>query len=71
MVKRDLGWERYSEIKKKYGEKIKIDVPENLGVALFSSVSDEISAKQVLSEFGILPIDEFFTNDFNKRKECI
>ncbi len=69
LVKRDLSEERYAKIKKKYGSEIAIDIPPNLGVALISSETDKITACEVLQEFGINSLDEFFNQTLIHRQQ--
>jgi predicted amidohydrolase len=67
LIKRDLDEDRYGKIKAEYAEKVQIEVPANLGVALISSESDKFTAREVMRQFSIPTLDEFFANALKHR----
>ena len=69
LVKRDLDEKRYAEIKKKYGSEITIDIPPELGIALISSETDKITTREIMQEFKISSLDEFFKRALIHRQQ--
>lgn len=60
---------RYSKIKAKYGSDVNIEVPPNLGVALISIQTDKFTVGEIMQEFSISPLDEFFDNSLAHREK--
>ena len=55
--------------KEKYGDKIKIKTPSYLGPALITSECDEFSAMDIVREFGMELIDDYFDRSRKARAE--
>jgi len=57
-----LGLNRHKLLaaKQKYGDKLRIDDPGHLGAVLFSSETDEFTAKDIMEEYGIEPVRTYF-----------
>jgi predicted amidohydrolase len=51
---------RFHEIRRKYANKVLIDVASDLGTAVMYSLTDEISAPEVAKEFDLVEIDDYF-----------
>ena len=58
-------------IKAAYGSAVNIAVPDHLGVALFSSLTDKVTAREVIAKFDIMPLDDFFTDVLNHRTQAL
>jgi hypothetical protein len=57
----DYNWERLRKLKAKYGPKVKISDPGYLGSVLISSENKTISVDDMIKEFQIEPLDDYFT----------
>lgn len=60
MVHLDLNWPKLPEIERKYGDEVRIDIPPNLGPALVYSESDKRSVMDIVKEFGLELLDDYF-----------
>ena len=56
----DYNWHKLNEIKKKYGTKVNIFDPGYLGAVLVSSESEGFTAMDLVREFKLELIDEYF-----------
>jgi hypothetical protein len=73
MVHLDFNKERFPDIRRKYADEVEICVPANVDRALIISRTQKRSAVDIVSEFGVEPIDEYFdrsteANVRNRRK---
>jgi hypothetical protein len=57
----DYNWERLRKLKAKYGLKVKISDPGCLGSVLISSEDETISVDDMIKEFQIELLDDYFT----------
>ena len=60
IVHLDYNMEQFQDIKRKYGENIKIDIPADLGSALIFSQSDQVSAMDIVNEYNLELLDDYF-----------
>jgi predicted amidohydrolase len=60
MVHLDLNRPKFAEIERKYGDDVRIDIPANLGPALVYSESDKRTAMDIVREFGLELLDDYF-----------
>lgn len=60
MVHLDLNWPKFADIERKYGDEVKIDIPPHLGPALIFSQSDRRSAMDIVREFELELLDDYF-----------
>lgn len=60
---------KFKAAKEKYGDKIKIKTPSYLGPALITSECDEFSAMDIVREFGMELIDDYFDRSRKARAE--
>ena len=58
----DYNNTRFPDIRRKYGNKILIDVASDLGTAVLYSVTDNISASEVAKEFGLVEFDDYLAD---------
>ena len=63
----DYNWQKLDEIKKKYGAKVNIFDPGYLGAVLVSSESEELTAMDLVKEFELELLDEYFERCRNHR----
>ena len=49
-------------MKKKYQEEVTIYDPGKIAAVLLTSESDKVSAKEMMREFNITPLDEYLDN---------
>ena len=56
----DMNMNKFTEIIKKYGDEVKIDIPPYLGSALLYSQSEKRSAMDIVNEFQLELIDDYF-----------
>ena len=60
MVHMDYNRDKLPEIEKKYRGSVVIDVPANIGSALIYSTSESMSAMDVVREFDLKLLDDYF-----------
>ncbi|MFA6291738.1 MAG: carbon-nitrogen hydrolase family protein [Victivallales bacterium] len=65
IVHLDFNWEKFPEIKRKYGNEIEIDIPPDIGSALIYSRSGKRTAIDIVREFGLEPLDKYFERALN------
>lgn len=65
----DYNMDKIIEMKKKYGSKVKVSDPGNLGAVLLTSETDEFTMAQIIEEFGLEPIDDYIARslDYHRR----
>lgn len=67
LVHLDYNWEKLVALKKKYGEEVIITDPGKLGVVLITSEHNKISAGDMVREFNIEMVDDYFNRSRNQR----
>ncbi len=72
MVHLDLNRPKFPEIERKYADRVRIDIPPNLGAALIFSESEGFSAADIVREFELELLDDYFErslrlNDRNRQ----
>ena len=65
----DLNWEKVEKAKNKYGAGLCLHEPGDLGAMLLSSEMDDITIDEIVKEFGIEHIDEYFTRSIKYADE--
>lgn len=65
----DENWEKVEKAKKKYGPGLQICEPGQLGAMLLSSDMDHVTMDQIVAEFGIAQIDDYFARSIKKADE--
>ncbi len=68
LVHLDYNWERLRKLKAKYGPKVKISDPGCLGAVLVASEHETISVEQMIREFELELLDDYFTRALVVRK---
>ncbi len=63
----DYNWERLRKLKAKYGPKVTISDPGRLGSVLISSEHETISVDEMIKEFEIELLDDYFTRSLAYR----
>jgi hypothetical protein len=71
LVKLDQIYDKRTAIKAEYGSAVDIVVPANLGVALVSSTTDKITAREIIAQFDIMTLDEYFSDVQEHRSEAL
>jgi hypothetical protein len=69
LVHLDNHWEKLEALKRAYGPEVSILDPGYLGPVLVSSESPERSVGQLLAEFAIEPLDDYFERARAVRRE--
>lgn len=67
LVHLDYNWERLRKLKAKYGPKVKISDPGCLGSVLISSEHETISVDDMIEEFDIELLDDYFARSLAYR----
>ena len=72
VVHLDYNESKLAQAQKKYGRKISVFDPGHLGSVLLSSETPEITAAQVVEEFGIERLDDYFARviDFHGKNKA-
>jgi hypothetical protein len=63
----DYNWERLRKLKAKYGPKVTVSDPGYLGSVLISSEHETISVEEMIKEFEIELLDDYFTRALSYR----
>ncbi len=63
----DFNWGKLRALKNKYGDKVTIYDPGEVGAVLISSEHKNISAEEMIEEFGIELLDDYFARSRNFR----
>jgi len=63
----DYNWERLRKLKAKYGPKVTISDPGRLGSVLISSEHETISVNEMIKEFEIELLDDYFARSLAYR----
>ncbi len=61
MVHLDFNGEKFPAIRKKYADEVSIDIPPNIGTCLILSNTDKRSAMDVVKEFELELVDDYFS----------
>jgi len=69
MVHLDCNWDKFPQIERKYADEVKIDIPPHLGSALIFSQTDKRSAMDVVREFGLELLDDYFERSLKANAE--
>ncbi len=69
VVHLDYNRERLASMKSKYGRQVKIKDPGFLGAVLVSSETPELSVRQIIGEFRIEPLDDYWARALRHRRE--
>ncbi len=60
VVHLDYNWEKLDAARRKYGTAVKVYDPGNVGAVLLTSETDEVSAMDIVREFHITLLDDYF-----------
>ena len=60
VVHLDCNREKFIDIERKYGDKVRIQIPANIGPAIIYSNSKNRSAGDIVREFGLELLDDYF-----------
>ncbi len=60
LVHLDGNAPRFPDIRRKYGSRIRLEIPPNVGSALMTSLDDRLTAMQVVREFDLELLDDYF-----------
>jgi predicted amidohydrolase len=69
IVHLDCNREKFADIRRKYQNDIIIDIPPNIGAALIYSNSDKLSAMDVVKEFELELLDDYFDRSLEANAE--
>jgi hypothetical protein len=71
LVHLDYNWGRLRKMKAKYGPKVNILDPGCLGCVLISSEDETVSIDDMIEEFGIERLDDYFDRSLARRHESL
>ena len=60
MLHNDINQDKFDDIRRKYGDKVRLDIPKNIGCCLLFSESDEFTAMDIVKEFGLELRNDYF-----------
>jgi predicted amidohydrolase len=69
MAHLDNNWEKLATLKQKYGKEVTVTDPGLLGVVMITSEKDGTSADDMVKEFGIELVDDYFNQSRQYRTE--
>lgn len=71
LVHLDYNWERLRKMKAKYGTKVQISDPGCLGAVLISSEHETVSIDNMIEEFDIERLDDYFERSLAYRQKSL
>lgn len=63
----DENGTKFGDIKRKYGRKVGIHDPGQVGFVLVTAESEDLTVAEVMSEFGLVDIDDYFRRSLAQR----
>ena len=71
LVHLDYNWGKLTALKKKYGDRVTIYDPGKVGAVMITSEDENISANEMINEFDIELLDDYFkrSRDFRKQPQ--
>lgn len=67
LVHLDYNWEKLDALKKKYGKEVTITDPGRLGAVMITSEKEGVSANDMIKEFDIELLDDYFSRSRQNR----
>ncbi len=67
MIHLDENWDKIQKIKEKYGPAIVMSDPGYVGAVMLTAESDELSIKDIIQEFQVETLDEYFNRSIQER----
>lgn len=67
----DFNWDKFRAAKKKYGSALGFRDPGKIGAALLTSETEELTAADIIREFDIELLDDYFARSRRSRNERI
>ncbi len=71
LVHLDGNWEKLTRLKEKYGNGVTITDPGEVGAVLVTSEDDNVSVNQMIDEFKIELLDDYFNRSRQARKQPV
>ena len=65
----DYNIGKFPAIKEKYGERVKITIPDYLGSALFTCEDPELTMDEIIDEFKLIRLDDYLNDCIEKREK--
>lgn len=69
LIHLDFNWDKIEMMKKKYGDKIKVSDPGKVGAVMISSETDEFTTDEIIKEFDIELLEDYFERSIKCRAE--
>lgn len=69
MVHLDRNQQRFSDIEKKYGDEVIVDIPPDIGPALIYSMVPDRTAMDIASEFELILLDDYMAEAIAENAE--
>lgn len=70
VVHLDRNREKFPDIERKYGDKVRIQIPPNIGPAIIYSNARNRSASDIVREFGLELLDDYFARARSANKKA-
>lgn len=67
----DENSKRFGDVKRKYGPKVGIHDPGQVGFVLLTAESEDLTVAEVMAEFDLVDLDDYFTRSVAARDEAI
>lgn len=67
----DENGKRFADVKRKYGPKVGIHDPGQVGFVLLTAESEDLSVGEVMAEFGLVDIDDYFGRSVAERDAAL
>jgi len=63
----DENGKHFADVKRRYGSKVSIQDPGQVGVVLLTAESEDLQIADVMSEFGLVDVDDYFRRSLAER----
>jgi predicted amidohydrolase len=70
LVHLDHNWQHLRELKQKYGRQVTITDPGYLGAVLVTSEHPSVSVEEMLDQFGIERLDDYFNRSLGRQRQA-
>lgn len=67
----DENSKHFSDVKRKYGSDVSIHDPGQVGVVLLAAESEDLTVGEVMAEFGLVDVDDYFARSVAARERAL
>jgi predicted amidohydrolase len=67
----DENGKRFDEVRRRYGRRVRIHDPGQVGFVLLTAEDDDLTVAEVMAEFGLADIDDYFARSVAAREAAL